>query len=92
MLSNKSLHRIESLHCVRKQSTVSHRKEEDYVNVHNVTISKDCCILFSFFQQCIVCLYFVLKIAKTTNTSTKNHKIFFFLHGNINTCTFAYIL
>ena len=75
MLSKKSLHRIESLHCVRKQSTIIHRNEEDYVNVHNVVISKDCSILFSFFQQCIVCLYFVLKIAETTNMSTKNHKI-----------------
>lgn len=67
MLSKKGLHRIESLYCVRKQSTIIHRNEEDYVNVHNVVISKDCSILFYFFQQCIVCLYFVLKIAKTTN-------------------------
>ena len=39
MLSKKNLHRIKFLHCVRKQSTIIHRNEEDYVNVHNVRSS-----------------------------------------------------
>ena len=75
MLSKKSLHRIESLHCVRKQSTIIHRNEEDYVNVHNVVISKDCSILFSFFQQCIVCAHPWYKTLQTDNIELGDYRM-----------------
>ena len=77
MLSNNDLHGDNHWLCVRKQLQKNLCKQdilwkERMVFRHNYSVA------ISLSLSHVACLYFVLKITKTTNTSTKNHKIFAF--------------
>lgn len=74
MLSNNSLHGDNHRLCVRKQFKEGICKQdilgkERMVFRHNHSVEISLCLPHA------VCLYSVLKIAKTTNMSTKNHNI-----------------